>query len=98
IFRRSPVDPYWITNDPKEYTKSCTPSEKLAYGPAWELTLEGRGRKFQRKAEKMELFVDDLVQIVSHGRVCSVSICGLRTHIWSAFDWLRGGRYAIGSG
>ncbi|KAI9449706.1 hypothetical protein F5148DRAFT_1153039 [Russula earlei] len=74
--------------DSKEDTKSWTPSEKLAYGPAWELTLEGRGRKFQRKAKKVELFVNDLVQIVGHGR----------THIWSAFDWLHGGRYAVGSG
>ncbi|KAI9511220.1 hypothetical protein F5148DRAFT_1146977 [Russula earlei] len=73
--------------DSKEYT-SWTPSEKLAYGPAWELTLEGRGRKFQRKAKKVELFVNDLVQIVGHGR----------THIWSAFDWLYGGRDAVGSG
>ena len=84
--------------DPKEYTKSWTPSEKLAYGPAWELTLEGSGRKCRRKAQKVELFVSDLVQIVSYGRVCSVSLCGLRVHFGSAFGWLRGGRYAVGSG
>lgn len=85
--------------DPKEYTKSWTPSEKLAYGPAWELTLEGSsGGKFRRRAQKVDFFVDDLVQIVSRGRVGSVSLCGLRVHIGSAFDWLRGGRYAVGSG
>jgi len=86
--------------DPKEYTKSWTPSEKLAYGPAWELTLEGtgHGRKCKRKGQKVELLVGDLVQIVSLGRVCSVSVCGLQLYIGSAFDWLRGGRYAIGSG
>jgi hypothetical protein len=84
--------------DTKEYTKSWTPSEKLAYGPAWELTLEGSGHKFQRKAQKVELFVGDLVQIVSYGRVCSVSLCGLRVHFGWAFGWLRGGRYAVGSG
>jgi hypothetical protein len=84
--------------DTKEYTKSWTPSEKLAYGPAWELTVEGTGHKFQRKAQKVELLVGDLVQIVSRGRVCSVSLCGLRLYVGSAFDRLRGGRYAIGSG
>ncbi|KAH9981124.1 hypothetical protein BGW80DRAFT_1162297 [Lactifluus volemus] len=31
---------YLLDYDPKEYTKSWTPSEKLAYGPAWELTQE----------------------------------------------------------
>ena len=84
--------------EPKEYTKSWTPSEKLAYGPAWELTQEGQGRKYKRKAQKVELFVCDLVQIVSRGRVCSVSLCGLRLHIGPVFGWLRGGRYAVGSG
>jgi hypothetical protein len=84
--------------DTKEYTKSWTPSEKLAYGPAWELTLEGSGHKSQRKAQKVDLFVGDLVQIVSFGRVCSVSLCGLRVHFGSVFGWLRGGRYAVGSG
>jgi hypothetical protein len=85
--------------DPKEYTKSWTPSEKLAYGPAWELTQEGQCREHsKRKAQKVELFVCDLVQIVSRGRVCSVSLCGLRLHIGPVFDWFRGGRYAVGSG
>ena len=84
--------------DPKEYTKSWTPSEKLAYEPAWELTLEGSSRKYERKAQKVDLFVGDLVQIVSYGRVCSVSFCGLRLHVGSIFGWLRGGRYAVGSG
>jgi Fungal family of unknown function (DUF1776) len=84
--------------DPKEYTKSWTPSEKLAYGPAWELTLEGPGHKFQRKAQKVEVFVDDILQIVSHGRVGSVFLCGLRLNIGSYFDWMRGGRYSVGSG
>jgi hypothetical protein len=84
--------------DPKEYTKSWTPSEKLAYGPAWELTLEGSSSKCQRKAQKVDHFVGDVVQIVSCGRVCSVSLCGLRLHVGSVFGWLRGGRYAVGSG
>jgi hypothetical protein len=84
--------------DPKEYTKSWTPSEKLAYGPAWELAMEGTGRKFQRKPQKVEVFVCDVLQIVSHGRVGSVSLCGLRLNIGSIFDWMRGGRYAVGSG
>ncbi|KAI0306402.1 hypothetical protein B0F90DRAFT_1863780 [Multifurca ochricompacta] len=84
--------------DPKEYTKSWTPSEKLAYGPAWELTLEGPGYNFQRKAQKVDAFVSDVVQIVSYGRVRSVSFCGLRLNVWSAFDRMRGGRYAVGSG
>lgn len=84
--------------DPKEYTKSWTPSEKLAYGPAWELTLEGSSSKCQRKGQKVDLFVGDIVQIVSYGRVCSVSLCGLRLHVGSIFGWLRGGRYAVGSG
>ncbi len=84
--------------DPKEYTKSWTPSEKLAYGPAWELTLEGSSRKCQYKAQKVERFVGDLVQIVSYGQVCSVSFCGLQIHFGSIFGWLRGGRYAVGSG
>lgn len=84
--------------DPKEYTKSWTPSEKLAYGPAWELTLEGTNRKCKRKGQKVEVLVGDLVQIVGRGRVCCVSLCGLQLYIGSAFDWLRGGRYAVGSG
>lgn len=84
--------------DSKEYTKSWTPSEKLAYGPAWEFTLETSSGKYQRKGRKVDLFVDDLVQIVSHGGVCSVTLCGLRLHVGSAFGWLRGGRYAVGSG
>lgn len=81
----------------KEYTKSWTPSEKLAYGPAWEFTLEG-ANQFQRKAQKPEAFVDDVIQVVSYGRIRSVSLCGLRLHIWSVFDWMRGGRYAVGAG
>jgi Fungal family of unknown function (DUF1776) len=89
--------------DPKEYAKSWTPSEKLAYGPAWDLLLEANKddpsvSRGQSKAQKVEVFVGDLVQIVSHGRVCCVSLCGLRLHIGSTFDWLRGGRYAVGSG
>jgi hypothetical protein len=89
---------YLLDYDPKEYTKSWTPSEKLAYGPAWELTQEGPGRKFQRKAQNVEVFVGDVLQIVSHGRVGSVSLYGLRLNIGSLFDWMRGGRYAVGSG
>jgi hypothetical protein len=81
----------------KEYTKSWTPSEKLAYGPAWEFTLEG-GNQFRRRAQKAEAFVDDVLQVVSYGRIRSVSLCGLRLHIWSVFDWMRGGRYAVGAG
>ena len=81
----------------KEYTKSWTPSEKLAYGPAWEFTLEGTDR-FQRSAQKAEVFVDDVLQVVSYGRIRSVSFCGLRLNIWSVFDWMRGGRYAVGAG
>ena len=91
--------------DPKEYTKSWTPSEKLAYGPAWDFLLSkvnkddpSAGNKCKSKAPKVEVFVGDLVQIVSHGRVCCVSFCGLRLHVGSAFDWLRGGRYAVGDG
>ena len=84
--------------DPKEYTKSWTPSEKLAYGPGWELALRSTTCKYQRSAQKLDLFVGDLVQIVSHGRVCSVSLCGLQLHVGSVFGWLRGGRYAVGSG
>ena len=84
--------------DPKEYTKSWTPSEKLAYEPAWELTLEGPDRKFQRKPQKVDVFVGDVLQIVSHGRVRFLSFCGLRLNIGSAFDWMRGGRYSVGSG
>jgi len=52
----------------------------------------------QRKAQKVERFVGNLVQIVSYGQVCSVSLCDLRFHIGWALDWLRGGRYAVGSG
>jgi len=93
--------------DPKEYTKSWTPSEKLAYGPAWDFLFSkakkndpsvSTGHKYKSKAPKVEVFVGDLVQIVSHGRLCCVSLCGLQLHIGSAFDWLRGGRYAVGSG
>ncbi len=52
----------------------------------------------QHKAQKVERFVGDLVQIVSYGQVCSVSFCGLRFYIGRALDWRRGGRYAVGSG
>jgi Fungal family of unknown function (DUF1776) len=85
-----------LNYDLKEYIKCWTPSEKLAYKPAWELTLEGSSRKCKRS--KVDHFVDDLVQIVSYGRVCYVSFCGLRLHVGSALGWLRGGRYAVGSG
>jgi hypothetical protein len=90
---RDPLD-----HSSKEYTKSWTPSEKLAYGPAWELTLEGPGHQFQRKAQKADAFVNDLLQVVSYGRIRSVSFCGLQLNIWLVFDWMRGGRYAVGSG
>ncbi|KAI9446261.1 hypothetical protein H4582DRAFT_1805041 [Lactarius indigo] len=86
-----------LDHSSKEYTKSWTPSEKLAYGPAWEITLEGPAH-FQRKAQKADVFVDDVLQVVSYGRIRSVSFCGLRLNIWSVFDWMRGGRYAVGSG
>lgn len=82
----------------REYTKSWTPSEKLAYGPAWELTLEGSGHRFRRKAQKADVFVNDVLQVVSYGRIRSMSICGLQLNVWSVFDWMRGGRYAVGSG
>jgi len=82
----------------KEYTKSWTPSEKLAYGPAWELTLEGPGHQFRRKAQKADVFVNDVLQVVSFGRIRYVSFFGLHLNIWSVFDWMRGGRYAVGSG
>jgi hypothetical protein len=84
--------------DPKEYTKSWTPSEKLAYGPAWEFVSDASGRKYERTTQKVDVFVGDLVQIVSYGRVCSASFCGLRLHVGSFFGWLRGGRYGVGSG
>jgi hypothetical protein len=85
--------------DPREYTKSWTPSEKLAYGPAWELlVLQGVPSESKGKGPKVELLVGDLVQIVSRGRVCSVSLCGLQVYVGSALDWLRGGRYILGSG
>ena len=89
---------YMLDYDSKEYTKSWTPSEKLAYGPAWELTREGLHRKYPRKGQKVDLFVDDLVQIVSHGRVCLVTLCGLRLYVGSFFGWLRAGRYSVGTG
>jgi hypothetical protein len=81
--------------DLKEYVKSWSRSEMLAYEPAYELTLEGSSRKGERKVDH---FVSDLVQIVSYGRVRSVSFCGLQLHVGSAFGWLRGGRYTVGSG
>ncbi len=84
--------------DPKEYAKSWTPSEKLAYGTAWEFALEASSHTCPSKAQEVERFVGDLVQIVNYGRVCSVSLCGLRLHIGWALDWLRGGRYAVGTG
>ena len=85
--------------DPIEYTKSWTPSEKLAYGPAWEiLCLQKPDPGPERTSQGVDLFVSDLVQIVSHGRVCSVSLCDLRLHIGSVFNRLRGGRYFVGYG
>ena len=84
--------------DIKEYSKSWTPSEKLAYGPAWELVLRASNCNNERTVQKVDLFVGDLVQIVSYGRVCCVSLCGLRLHVGSVFGGLRGGRYAVGSG
>ncbi|KAH9180733.1 hypothetical protein EDB89DRAFT_1920780 [Lactarius sanguifluus] len=86
-----------LDHSSKEYTQSWTPSEKLAYGPAWEIALEAPAH-FQRKAQKADVFVDDILQVVSYGRIRSVSFCGLRLNIWSVFDWMRGGRYAVGSG
>ena len=86
--------------DPKEYTKSWTPSEKLAYGPAWEFICLKRPVQPFRKYHKEDLvglFVRDLVQIVSLGHVSSVSLCGLRLQIGSIFNWWRGARYNVGS-
>ena len=74
------------------------PLEKLAYGPAWEFMLQGTGREYKHTGQKVEALVSDLVQIISRGRVCCVSFCGLKFYIGSAFDWLRSGRYAVGPG
>ncbi|KAH9005339.1 hypothetical protein EDB86DRAFT_3190408 [Lactarius hatsudake] len=78
-----------LDHSSKEYTQSWTPSEKLAYGPAWEIALEGTSSLPAKGPEG---------RLVSYGRIRSVSFCGLRLNIWSVFDWMRGGRYAVGSG
>lgn len=76
-----------------------TPSEKVAYGPAFSSILEqGRQYGVPRKPTDVSHFVNALVEVVSGGQKGSGRPLALTLGLGKLRNWIRGDRFAIGAG
>lgn len=79
-----------------------TESEQLAYGPAYKAMTEpstGAVASVRRRPSPPKVFVDKLVEVVSHGRKRSVNVFGYHIPLYFLPNpSLWGGRYAVGAG
>ncbi|KAI0063432.1 hypothetical protein BV25DRAFT_428639 [Artomyces pyxidatus] len=88
-----------LMHDTRQDMASWTASEKLAYGPAFEATLEeGHTYAIQRRPSDVRVFVDNVVDVVRYGHMRSVSFFGFSVSLGPLLKWTRGGRYTLGAG
>jgi len=85
--------------DMYESMEAWTPSEKVAYGPAFSSILEeGIQYGVPRKAADVSTFVNSLVEVVSGGRVGGGWPFTLGLGLSKVRNWIRGERFAVGAG
>ncbi|KAI0053873.1 hypothetical protein FA95DRAFT_1551638 [Auriscalpium vulgare] len=88
-----------LAHDARRDMTSWTPSEKLAYGAAFEATLdEGFAHDVQRRPTDIRDFVNSAVDVVTYGHMRSISIAGFSINLGSMFKWIGCSRYALGAG
>jgi hypothetical protein len=76
-----------------------TPSEKVAYGPAFSSILEeGNQYGVPRKPADVSTFVNALVEVVSGGRKGGGWAFALGLGLGRVRNWIRGERFAVGAG
>jgi hypothetical protein len=76
-----------------------TPSEKVAYGPAFSSILEeGNQYGVPRKATDVSTFVNSIIEIVSGGRKGKGWAITLYLGVGKFRNWVRGERFAVGAG
>ncbi|KAI0312381.1 hypothetical protein OF83DRAFT_1067259 [Amylostereum chailletii] len=87
-----------IGYDAHQNMEAWTPSERMAYGPAYASIVEGPDPVARRKPASVHVFVDGLVDIVLHGHKRRVSVFGIPLPLGLLTQWVSGGRYAVGAG
>ncbi|KIM79608.1 hypothetical protein PILCRDRAFT_823146 [Piloderma croceum F 1598] len=98
-FVGSSVPKSLLPQDVYKAMEEWTPSEKVAYGPAFSSILE-EGRQFgvPRKPADVSIFVNSLVEVVSGGSKGGGWAFTLRLGLGRVRNWIRGERFAIGAG
>jgi hypothetical protein len=88
-----------LPQDMYKVMEEWTPSEKVAYGPAFSSILE-HGNQFgvPRKPAHVSVFVNSLVEVVSGGSRGGGWAFTLRLGLGRARNWIRGERFAVGAG
>lgn len=95
----SSIAPTLVPQDLYKTMEDWTPSEKVAYGPAFSSILEeGRQYGVARKPTDVSYFVNALVEVVSGGQKGSGRPLALTLGLGKLRNWIRGDRFAIGAG
>ncbi|EIM89815.1 uncharacterized protein STEHIDRAFT_145043 [Stereum hirsutum FP-91666 SS1] len=99
------VEPPQITNrrlltyDAGHAMDAWTPSEKLAYGAAYQSILEeGNAYGVPRKPTDVGVFVKSIVDVVRHGRRRTWSVFGVSLGLGPVAGWISGERFSVGAG
>jgi hypothetical protein len=88
-----------LPQDVYEAMGDWTPSEKVAYGPAFASILEeGNQYGVPRKPADVSIFVNSLVEVVSGGRKGGRCAFALGLGLGRVRNWIRGERFAVGAG
>jgi hypothetical protein len=88
-----------LPQDVYEAMEDWTPSEKVAYGPAFASILEeGNQYGVPRKPADVSIFVNSLVEVVSGGRKGGRCAFALGLGLGRVRNWIRGERFAVGAG
>ncbi|TFY51656.1 hypothetical protein EVJ58_g10454, partial [Rhodofomes roseus] len=89
------------TNDVHKSVEGWTPSEKVAYGTAFEAVVEeGMQYGMHRKPTDVSVFVKTIVDVVGGSRKSSKSVIGTMVHLGLGRirDFIRGDRVVVGAG
>jgi Fungal family of unknown function (DUF1776) len=98
-FVGSSVPQSLLPQDVYKAMEEWTPSEKVAYGPAFSSIVE-EGHQFgvPRKPTDVSVFVNSLVEVVSGGSKGGGWAFTLRLGLGRVRNWIRGERFAVGAG
>ncbi|KAF7970220.1 hypothetical protein HWV62_24750 [Athelia sp. TMB] len=91
----STVERAFAQQDLYKAMEDWTPSEKVAYGPAFSSVME---QPSARRPADVSDFVNSLVQVVSGGRKGGVWPFTLGLGLGRFRNWVRGERFAVGAG